>query len=92
VTLSTRGPCSSRSAAEALDEHPTGLEAYKPSEMACRVHGSSGIEDPNAELAFWDTVRGSHDPAMMRAYLEKYPDGEFRSLAEIMLADSAKAR
>jgi hypothetical protein len=30
-------------------------------------------------------VRTSDDPAMLSAYLEKYPQGEFRSLAAIML-------
>jgi hypothetical protein len=34
-------------------------------------------------LAFWDTVKDSDDPAMFLAYLAKYPEGEFRSLAEI---------
>ena len=71
-----------------LERYPDGAFA----DLAqARLHGESGIEDPNVELTFWETVRGSRDPAMIRAYLEKYPDGEFRSLAEIMLADSAKA-
>jgi class 3 adenylate cyclase len=38
------------------------------------------------ELAFWDSVKDSDDPAMFEAYLEKYPEGEFRQLAEIQLA------
>jgi class 3 adenylate cyclase len=39
----------------------------------------------NIELTFWNSVKDSDDPAMLEAYLEKYPDGEFKSLAEIML-------
>ncbi|HEY7748628.1 MAG TPA: adenylate/guanylate cyclase domain-containing protein [Aestuariivirgaceae bacterium] len=38
------------------------------------------------ELEFWNSVKDSEDPAMFRAYLEKYPEGEFRSLAEIQLS------
>lgn len=38
------------------------------------------------ELAFWNSVRDSGDVAMFKAYLEKYPDGEFKPLALIRLA------
>ena len=38
------------------------------------------------ELAFWETVRESGaDPEMIKAYMDKYPDGEFKALAEILL-------
>ena len=40
----------------------------------------------NIELTFWNSVKDSNDPAMLEAYLEKYPDGEFKALAEIQLA------
>lgn len=40
----------------------------------------------NIELTFWNSVKDSNDPAMLEAYLEKYPEGEFRALAEIQLA------
>ncbi len=33
------------------------------------------------ELAFWDSVKGSTDPADYRAYLQRYPDGQFAALA-----------
>jgi adenylate cyclase len=38
------------------------------------------------EITFWNTVKDSEDAEMFRAYLEKYPEGEFRKLAEISLA------
>jgi hypothetical protein len=50
------------------------------------------VEDTRVELAFWETVRDGRDPEMLRAYLAKYPDGEFRSLAEIMLKGAGGAR
>ncbi|ANY82073.1 adenylate cyclase [Microvirga ossetica] len=39
------------------------------------------------ELAFWDTVKDSDNPAMFRAYLERFPDGVFKALAQIRLAE-----
>ena len=41
------------------------------------------IQDPSVELAFWESVKDSEDPEMLRAYLDKFPNGEFRTLAEI---------
>ena len=41
--------------------------------------------DRDIELSFWETVRGSDNPALVQAYLEKYPNGEFGALAKIRL-------
>jgi hypothetical protein len=41
-------------------------------------------------LAFWESIKDSDNTALFEAYLEKLPKGEFRSLAEIRLADLAK--
>jgi hypothetical protein len=49
-------------------------------------------EDPirtvavNSEPLFWDSIRNSRDPADFRAYLERYPNGEFAALARNRLA------
>jgi class 3 adenylate cyclase len=43
--------------------------------------------DRAVELAFWESIKDSDNPAMVRAYLEKYPKGEFRKLAELRLKD-----
>jgi adenylate cyclase len=55
---------------------------------------SGGMRDPQdraVELAFWESVRDSDNPASLRAYLEKYPDGEFVALAEIRLNELVAA-
>ena len=39
--------------------------------------------DREIELSFWESVRESDNPALIRAYLEKYPNGEFSALARI---------
>jgi uncharacterized caspase-like protein len=38
--------------------------------------------DPAAfELSYWDSIKGSTDPEDFKAYLEKYPTGQFAALA-----------
>jgi hypothetical protein len=47
-----------------------------------------GMRDPHdrdIELSFWESVRESDNPALIKAYLEKYPKGEFSALAEIRM-------
>lgn len=43
-------------------------------------------QDRAVELAFWDSVKDGDDPALFAAYLDKFPEGEFRSIAEIRLS------
>ena len=38
------------------------------------------------EIAFWESVRDSRNPAELRAYLKRFPDGMFAPLAEARLA------
>ena len=45
-------------------------------------------EDVKLELSYWESVKTSADPLLVRAYLEKYPAGHFRELAEAMLESS----
>jgi len=43
--------------------------------------------DPMAvELSFWDSVKGSGDPGDFKAYLDKYPSGQYAALARNKLA------
>lgn len=59
-------------------------------------HGASETEEPvveeaageanTTELAFWETVRESQDVAEYEAYLNQYPEGQFRSLAVARVA------
>jgi len=46
------------------------------------VAATPAAPDPlTLELAFWDSVKGSTDPEDYRAYLKRYPDGQFAVLA-----------
>ena len=41
----------------------------------------------SVELAFWDTVKDSDNPAMYAAYLEQYPEGSFATLAKVRIEE-----
>ncbi|MBM3856116.1 MAG: hypothetical protein FJ399_23655, partial [Verrucomicrobia bacterium] len=41
------------------------------------------VPNPAAEMAFWDAIKSSTDPADYRAYLETFPRGQFAALARV---------
>ena len=45
-----------------------------------------------AELAFWNTVKDSDNPAILRTYLQQYPNGSFSALARVLIATLEKKR
>lgn len=49
------------------------------------VTSAAQTSDP-AEITFWESVRDSKDPAELRAYLQRYPNGTFAFLAQRRLA------
>ncbi|GAG27105.1 unnamed protein product, partial [marine sediment metagenome] len=42
------------------------------------------------DIAFWNSVKDSGDAAMLQAYLDKFPDGVFASLARIKIGKAKK--
>jgi adenylate cyclase len=72
-----------------LEQYPEGgfvalarvrLEAIKQDAISMR-----DPHDREIELSFWESVRESDNPALVQAYLEKYPNGEFTALARIRI-------
>ena len=72
-----------------LEQYPEGgfvalarvrLEAIKQDAVSMR-----DPHDREIELSFWESVRESDNPALIEAYLEKYPNGEFSALARIRI-------
>ena len=69
------------------------IEGYKAEELVLSAPGAKTSEttsvpsggtfvDPAAiELSFWDTIKTSTNPEDFKAYLDKYPDGQFAVLA-----------
>jgi hypothetical protein len=69
------------------------IEGYKADELVIAVAGQvSPVAETQAviplakeatavELAYWDSIKSSADPEDFKAYLEKYPNGQFSDLA-----------
>ena len=54
--------------------------------------GAPAKLDPIAvELSFWESIRGSKEPALYRAYIDRYPKGQFVELARIFALAATKA-
>jgi adenylate cyclase len=74
-----------------LKQYPDGnfvaLARARLRELADGESDKPDPQDREVELAFWESVRESDNPAALHAYLEKYPEGEFKALAEIRLKE-----
>jgi hypothetical protein len=80
------------------------IEGYKAEELVLSAPGAksgAGVAsiptgsfvDPAAiELSFWDSIKGSTNSDDFRAYLEKYPDGQFAVLARNRLNSAEASR
>lgn len=70
------------------------IEGYRADQLVLAVTNSAsmapGSDMPNVamvdpaamELSFWETIKNSNNPEDFRSYLDKYPDGQFASLAK----------
>ena len=70
------------------------IEGYRADELvlavtsgatntAANVPGNIATVDPAAiELSFWESIKNSNNPNDFKAYLDKYPDGQFAELAK----------
>ena len=69
----------------AEEEQPVGLDPHdRPAAPAAAV-APAAEDSPEFELAFWEAMKDSRDPAEFTAYLEQYPQGAFKALAEARL-------
>ncbi len=75
-----------------LEQHPDGHFASlararvgHSSAVSPRIEAQSEAGEQAVELAFWEGVSDTDDPALLKAYLEKFPDGEFAILARARL-------
>jgi len=66
-------------------------EPRKPAAPPAEPARTSPKAEPSQEALFWESVRGSTNPAELRAYLSKYPDGTFAPLARARLEALAAA-
>ena len=70
-----------------LDRYPAGtFSALAAARLASPPTEAAAPPDNAVELAFWNSVKDSDDPDMFEAYLTKFPEGEFKPLAELRVA------
>jgi len=60
------------------------VEGYRADELIIAV---AERRLPDAEIAYWNSIKDSGNPANFRAYLDDYPQGRFRRLAENRLRE-----
>ncbi len=70
------------------------IEGFRADELVVAVNGSASnatsavgpsvnMVDPAAiELSYWETIKNSNNADDFKAYLDKYPDGQFAALAK----------
>jgi class 3 adenylate cyclase len=68
-----------------LDQFPEGAFVALAEARLNGASNSSRSADRTVEIEFWNSIKDSDVRENFEAYLEKYPEGEFRSLAEIKL-------
>jgi adenylate cyclase len=72
-----------------LERFPTGnfaaLARTRLIGLTTAAAEAEGDEEVKLEIAYWESVKDSDDPAMFRAYLGRYAEGNFRELAEARL-------
>jgi class 3 adenylate cyclase len=54
------------------------------------AEAAEGSDEVKLEITYWESVKDAEDPSMFRAYLEKYPNGHFKELAETRLEQLAR--
>jgi adenylate cyclase len=75
-----------------LERYPEGnFSNLAQARIATLAAGeSTGSEaEMKLQITYWESVKDSDDPAMFRAYLEKYPNGHFKELASVRLGQLA---
>ena len=74
-----------------LEQYPEGsFVALARVRLEAIRQDAVGMRDPHdreIELSFWESVRESDNPALILAYLQKYPNGEFSALAQIRIGE-----
>ena len=50
-----------------------------------------GTHEREIELSYWSSVKDSKSPALLQSYLDRYPSGNFSSLARTMLKELSPA-
>jgi adenylate cyclase len=74
-----------------LRQYPTGAFVALAQTRLSPAAKTTTSADRDVELSYWDSVKDAEDPALFKAYLEKYPEGEFKDLADIQIRKLSKS-
>jgi uncharacterized caspase-like protein len=47
----------------------------------------TSVDAMAVELSFWDSIKSTSNPALLREYLSQYPQGKFAKIAKLRVAD-----
>ena len=86
-------PCETRT--PFIGEFPNGFFAARARSKLnalTPVAPPSEPEPSSLDLAFWESVRDSTNPAAYEAYLQQFPNGDFASLARTRLSAAEAER
>ncbi len=73
-------------------ERPATQQVLSPAALASETVKTKQLEAATAlhvatmETTFWQSIKDSRQPAELEAYLERYPDGHFATLARSRIA------
>ncbi len=70
----------------ALYESLSGQQYFLVQPSSGVAPGEASPEPASVEIAFWQSVQASNDQAQLEAYLSRYPNGAFASLARVKIA------
>jgi hypothetical protein len=66
--------------------------AARPAPAPKAAAAPAGVDPLAVELAFWNSIKDSTNPADFQAYLDQYPAGSFAALARNRVASAPPAR
>lgn len=66
-------------------KQPTDQPAKQGQAAAPVAPSGQKTQDTSLELAFWGTIKDSNDVDMLKAYVDKFPNGTFVALARIKI-------
>lgn len=76
-----------------LERYPSGaFAALARGRLTAQAvgDGAASSDEVKLEITFWESVKDSSDPGVVESYLETYPEGHFRLLAEARLDQLAR--
>jgi lipoprotein NlpI len=75
-----------------LDKYPNGnfadlaklrMKKYPPAPAPAPTPAPAAVDPQQADIAYWNSIKASKNADDYKAYLEKYPNGEFVDLAKL---------